>query len=294
MNRYPVTALSWLCLLATVLYAPVAIADVIVLSSPARLPVPSHGIGQGADARRRPGKTAILGHIREETNGCLLVDVEQGQFSINKNLIDYMSRSQTPQDTYLAAARRLIQEHQPALAVICLDRSIQEEPATRAEAISLRNSLAKTTIKNASRQAQISYEDSYKKAAELRKKGEILVRAGEAAKKAGAVDPRTIAAREQLAEKQIAEGQKLLARAKQIEDRLRAQEQAQVEKPKPFYRRLPAFFKRLFVSQSPEPERRTKTRSHDFGLKNISRSLIVIGLGVAVVLFICYLLFRQH
>lgn len=264
MNRY-------LLILIACLWIHTAGADVIVISS----------------------KSVILGHIHGETNNCLLIEVRQGKFAVDINTIEYVSRSPTHQDTYLDAARRLIQENQPAYAAICLDRSLQEESETRKEAMILKENLYQSKLDTLSKSKNAQSSSSLimpqadplrrkAKAAELRKQGEILIRMGEAAKKATVLDKSWAANSRQLAEKRISEGQKLLAHAKQIEDQLRPK-----PKPKPWYQRL---FEWAIGKSQPDKE----TSPEDVYSKDLVRVLLLIALGVLAVLGLIYFLFFRH
>ncbi len=204
---------------------------------------------------------------------------------LDMNTIDYVSRSPTGQDSYLNAAHRLIREHRHAFAELCIERSIREEPETRDQALLLKKKLVQSKLGNLSKTKKPSSVSHLKaKANELRKKGKTLIHMGESVKKTGSLDKRHAADSRQLAEKHIAEGQRLLTQAKQIENQLRPKPAL---KPKPWYLRLFEWF-----SGKSQPDK--ETSPEDVNSRDLVRVLLIIAIGVIALFSLIYFLFFRH
>lgn len=175
-------------------------------------------VSAGADVVFLSSGRMLLGHVRGEEHGNLRLEFEMGEAAIDINTVEFISRSPAPQDTYYEAARRLARDGQRERAAQCVEKSIKQEPDTLIEARALQLELEEFKHKPAATQPPEPSEAQ--RAADLRKKGEAMIRQGNALN-VKMIDSKLGVNRDQIAQTRIKAGEKLLAEAKAIEDRLR-------------------------------------------------------------------------
>lgn len=220
----------------------------------------------------------MLGRILHEDSRKISMTIKSGKIEIERNRIICISKSAAAKDTYLDAAHRLSRD-KPLMAAICLEQSLAEEPETSRQAQVFLNSLRQRKLTAPKRQVSLS---DAQRAVELRRKGEAMIRMGEATRNAGVIDTKNVIDRQKVSKRQIAEGQKLLAEAQQIEAAIHAHQQAKAEAAKQPWK--PSAIKRWFRGDTATA---VPGRADQQGWK-INPVLLWIGAGVVAALGIGY------
>jgi hypothetical protein len=215
--------------------------------------------------------STILGTVRKTDEG-VIVEVEQGKFSLDSSKVEYISKSENARDTYFNAASRLLQEGKNQFALKCITRSIAEEAATKAAAEDLKadiNERLKAAAQEKAKKIKKS-EHPLEKAARLKEKAGQLQARAEALNSAKLLDSNRGAGSD-LAEKHLEEAKALMKQAKHIEEQYRQRQASRGEN-------------KSFVPKSIEAAKATTKR---FKLP------VYIIAGIAFLFMIYYLLIRR-